>query len=178
MNKSTKGLVAAGAAATLLLGGAGTLAYWNATDGIDGGSIDSGSLALLNEAGTWELNGVSVLDPTTVVLVPGDELEFVGTYEIDATGDNLEATVSVTGGAESGTLADDVTTTTAFTLAGTALTGTDTIDETNDGETLGVTITIDFPFGTTADNLSQSSTLDLSAIEVVLTQTDASAPVV
>lgn len=37
MRKTTKGALAAGAAAALLIGGAGTLAYWAAEDSADGG---------------------------------------------------------------------------------------------------------------------------------------------
>jgi alternate signal-mediated exported protein len=173
MNKTTKGALAGGAAALLLLGGAGTLAFWNATDTNDPGAIGSGRLALLDETGEWKLNGDLVADPTVVLLVPGDEVTFDGTYVVDAAGDNLQATVSVTGAAEAGSLAGHVATTSAFTLAGTTLTGSEVITELDDGDTLGVAIDIDFPYGTTVDNTSQDKTLDLSEIAVVLTQTDA-----
>jgi alternate signal-mediated exported protein len=173
MNKTTRGALAGGAAALLLLGGAGTLAFWNATDTNDPGAIGSGRLALLAETGVWKLNGGVVEDPTAVLLVPGDEVTFDGTYVIDAGGDNLQATVSVTGAAEAGTLAGHVSTTSEFTLAGTALAGSEVITELDDGDMLGVAIDVDFPFGTTVDNTSQGKTLDLSQIAVVLTQTDA-----
>jgi alternate signal-mediated exported protein len=169
MNKSTKGAVAAAAAGILLVGGAGTLAYWNATGTVQGGAINSGRLALINPGPqSWELNGAPA--DGTVVLVPGDELVFSGSYEIDAAGDNLEASVGVTGGAESGGLAPFVDTTVDASIAGTPVTA---ITEANDGDTVDVRATIDFPFGTTADNASQDQTLDLSDITITLTQTDA-----
>jgi len=177
MKKTTKGAFAAGTAAVLLLGGTGTLAYWNATDTNDPGAIGSGRLALLNETGVWQLNGGVVADPTAVVLVPGDEVSFAGSYEIDAAGDNLQATVSVTGASEAGTLASHVTTTSTFTLDGVELTGAEVVTEEDDGELLAVAIDIDFPFGTVVDNTSQGLALDLTQIAVVLTQTDAT-PVV
>ena len=46
MKKSTKGAVAAGAAAVLLLGGAGTLAFWNADGTAEGGTLTAGTLEL------------------------------------------------------------------------------------------------------------------------------------
>ena len=45
MKKSTKGAVAAAAAGVLLLGGAGSLAYWTADGAADGGSITAGGIA-------------------------------------------------------------------------------------------------------------------------------------
>jgi len=50
MNKTIKGSLAAGAAAVLLLGGAGSLAYWTDAADIDGGTITAGTLTL--DAGT------------------------------------------------------------------------------------------------------------------------------
>ncbi len=39
MNKTTKGALAASAAAVLLLGGAGSLAYWSDAETIQGGDV-------------------------------------------------------------------------------------------------------------------------------------------
>ncbi|WP_447646050.1 hypothetical protein [Nocardioides zeae] len=47
------------------------------------------------------------------------------------------------------------------------------ITEANDGEVLAVDLAISFPFGTAADNASQQQTLDLGAVSIALTQTDA-----
>ena len=41
MNRTTKGAIAAGAAAVLLLGGAGSLAYWSDCQDAAGGTINS-----------------------------------------------------------------------------------------------------------------------------------------
>lgn len=173
MKKSTKGAVAAGAAAALLLGGAGSLAYWNATGSITGGTITAGKLTLTAEdTGTWTLNGEAVSNISSVRVVPGDELEFTGSYEIGAVGDNLEADLAVTGGAASGTLASYATVVPTFTLDGTTVTGTTEVTEDNDGDVVDAVITIDFPFGTTANNNSQQTTLNLADIGVTLTQTE------
>lgn len=78
MRKSTKGALAAVAAGALLLGGAGTLAYWTDEATIAGTDITTGHLtvdATDCEAGTlvWTLEG-DAFDPTTDTLIPGDTL--------------------------------------------------------------------------------------------------------
>ncbi|WZH53510.1 MAG: alternate-type signal peptide domain-containing protein [Nocardioides alkalitolerans] len=172
MQKITKGAIAAGGAAVLLLGGAGSLAFWNATADVPGGAVDSGELTLTPvAAGQWTFNGDPIADPGAVTLVPGDELAYSGTYTIGAEGDNLEADVAVTGGAAAGSLAPYLTTSLDYTVDGAD--DVDAITEANDGDVLAVDLAISFPFGTTADNASQQQTLDLGAVSIALTQTDA-----
>lgn len=175
MKKSTKGVIAAGAAAVLLLGGLGSLAFWNAEQSIDAGAIESGSLALTEPTGAWTLNGVAVPEDglEDIVLVPSDELVFDGSYVVEAVGDNLTATVDVETDDAAGALAEFVTTTSSFTLEGVAIDEDTAITDDNDGDVIDVDLSIVFPFGTEVDNLSQGRTLDLSAITVTLTQTDA-----
>ncbi len=174
MNKSTKGAVAAGAAAVLLLGGAGSLAYWQATGTLPGGTITAGTLTLTEDTAVsgWMLNGTPIADAdlATTLIVPGDELEYTGAYTIGATGKNLQADLEVTTTGASGDLAAAVTLTSAFTLDGTTVT---TITDDNDGDTLLATVGIDFPFGADVDNTSQGDSLDLTGVEIVATQTDA-----
>ena len=103
VKKSTKGALAAGTAAVLLLGGAGTLAFWSDSQVVEGGAITSGNLALeAVDDGTWTFNGAPLADVSSVAVVPGDELTFSGEYRILADGDNIQATVGVSGGALSG----------------------------------------------------------------------------
>ncbi|MDO9457444.1 alternate-type signal peptide domain-containing protein [Nocardioides sp.] len=97
MKKTTKGALAASTAAVLLLGGAGSLAYWTATGTANGGAITAGKLTLSN--GTCDANWVyapgALKAGTTVALfVPGDKVTKKCTFTIGATGDNLSATVS------------------------------------------------------------------------------------
>lgn len=170
MNKSTKGAIAAGAAAVLLLGGAGSLAYWNAEGDIAGGTIAAGELKLTDPTpGAWTLNGDPVTNLSTVRVVPGDELEYTASWEIAATGDNLKAAVDVTGFSASGSLASAVTLTDTYLVGGSAPAGNE-ITSADDGETLAATIGVDFPFGTSADNATQTLSLDLSDVKVALTQ--------
>lgn len=178
MNKTTKGAVAVGAAAVILLGGAGSLAFWNDSVAVPGGAVNSGKLTLDPVApGQWTLNGTTVANPQAVVLVPGDELAYAGTFVIGAAGDNLEATVDVSGGAAAGDLTNYVDTTVAYAFTGEPGTPVPAaITEENDGDEIDVAVTIDFPFDENngvADNDSQTKTLNLSEIAIVLTQTDA-----
>ncbi|NKU44191.1 alternate-type signal peptide domain-containing protein [Rhodococcus hoagii] len=46
MNKKTKGAIAAGAAAALLAGGAGSFALWSDSETLNGGTITAGTLTL------------------------------------------------------------------------------------------------------------------------------------
>ena len=100
MNKTTKGAVAAAAAGVLLLGGAGSLAYWNATGTVAGGTISSGQLTLTNPdcdpdttagaiGSVWKLDDGTTFDPDTQKIVPGDTLTKVCTYDITASGAHL-----------------------------------------------------------------------------------------
>lgn len=171
MNKTTKGAVAAGAAAVLLLGGAGTLAFWNAEGDIAGGSISSGSLQLTEPTGgEWTLNGDPVANIASVLIVPGDELEYTAGWTIVATGNNLEADLSITGLDASGALEPFVDVTPTFEVEGNPATE---ITDQNNGNSLEATVAVDFPFGAVADNASQELSLDLTGVKVALTQSDA-----
>jgi alternate signal-mediated exported protein len=90
MNKSTKGAVAAAAAGVLLLGGAGTLAYWTDADIIDGLTINSGHFKMDGadcDAATWTLDGG---DPyTDQLLVPGDTVTKECDVIMDIAGEHL-----------------------------------------------------------------------------------------
>ena len=183
MNKSTKGALAATTAGVLLLGGAGSLAFWSDSITIGGSTISSGHISLDDTtvgdcAGAdWildngETTAGAVFDPATSTLVPGDSITKTCTFDVTARGDHLRATLAATGGAESAPatgndLSPKVTTTAAFTVAGASAT---TITEGNNGDELEAKITLSFPYGATSDNPSQDGSLDLSAYTVALTQ--------
>lgn len=92
MKKSTKGALAAAAAGTLLLGGAGSLAFWTDAETVDGTSITSGYLNLTDPTcvGTglhdWQIDGGAAYDPATTRLVPGDTLTKVCTITVEKSG--------------------------------------------------------------------------------------------
>ena len=145
MQKTTKGAIAAGAAAVLLLGGAGSLAYWSDSTPLDGGSLTAGDLALSDaECDDWD----------TDLIVPGDVITKECTFTISATGDNLEATlttpstVTITPAPAAASWAATVSATYAD-QDDAALSAT--ITDANDGDVVTATIVVTFPYGTAED---------------------------
>ncbi|MDV8055840.1 MULTISPECIES: alternate-type signal peptide domain-containing protein [unclassified Rhodococcus (in: high G+C Gram-positive bacteria)] len=103
MNKATKGAIAAGAAAVLLLGGLGSYALWQDTETVAGGTINSGELnfAPTGDPGVWtdvsdDIGGDVTIgpDPSGYLIVPGDVLTYDTTYDVNFAGENLEATIT------------------------------------------------------------------------------------
>jgi len=103
MNKATKGALAAAAAGTLMLGGAGTLAYWTGTGTVNGATIVSGQVTMASpvcdnatSAGTheWKYSGGSHdgddFDPATAEVVPGDVIVKVCDVELTTSGDHIK----------------------------------------------------------------------------------------
>jgi alternate signal-mediated exported protein len=175
MKKSTKGAVAVGAAAVLLMGGAGTLAFWTADDTIDGGDIESGSLTLTVDdcSDTW-LDQSD--DAPIALLVPGDEVYKDCTVTLDGTGDNLRASVAI----DQASVADveigdqDDQTKDPLTVSAeiTDPAGIDTTAVDVDGPTtVTVRLSVDWPYGP-ENNDSQLSTTTLDAITLTATQAD------
>lgn len=167
MNKSTKGLLAAAAGGVLLLGGAGSLAYWTDAATITGGTINSGKLTLTDTtSGTcagaaWTIDTAespagAVFDPATDTLVPGDVLTKNCTYTVNASGTHLRASVVATGGAASGDLAPALTTAGVFTVGGATATE---ITSADDGDTLDATITVTFDAASANDTQVKAATL-------------------
>jgi len=87
MNKLVKGSVAAATGIVLLMGGAGSLALWNDSADLTGGTVNSGTLTIASNAdGEWD----DALD----FIVPGDTVTYTETFEVVAIGDNLDAELS------------------------------------------------------------------------------------
>ncbi|GAB3762994.1 alternate signal-mediated exported protein [Nocardioides ginsengisegetis] len=189
MNKATKGALAAAAAGSLLLGGAGSLAYWTATGDVNGGSFASGTLSLTD--GTcdpdWVYNtGAASEGDVVTLIVPGDELTKQCTMTLDATGDNLSATVdapnTVTYTPVSGAPGLDLTVATTYQIgtgvpADPALGGA--VTSADDGKTITVTYVVTVPYGTAENattpvnvNNTQGITSTLDTLTVKLTQDD------
>ena len=180
MKKQTKGAVAAGGAAVLLLGGLGSLAYWNDSTAIGGSTISSGQLSMNKDTGTWtDQNGA--INPTSFKFVPGDTLTYTTTVNINATGDNLKAKLyaDTTAFTSSGSLASETTKTisakksgdasaTDITQSGTSL----AISPTGGASAYTVVVTLKLPFAS-ATNASQTDTLNLNNISLHLDQVQA-----
>ncbi|MBM4555809.1 alternate-type signal peptide domain-containing protein [Prescottella equi] len=168
MNKKTKGAIAAGAAAVLLAGGAGTMAAWTSSQSVSGADIKSGHLTVTQKSGTtagwaWSTPGkTGTFDPTTQTLVPGDSVTYTGTYVLGIEGTNLTADLTV-GTLSGGTLPAGLTFSTTGSTAD--LTG---LTEEADGDEVTVTGTLTFA-GTATGSMNQ--TIDISDVAVTLKQT-------
>ena len=92
MNRTTKGALAAGAAGVLLLGGAGTLAYWNDEAPVEAGQVEAGSLDLSDVTcgAEWLEGGQPVAK-----IVPGDVVTKTCTGTLSLEGDHIAATVTL-----------------------------------------------------------------------------------
>jgi alternate signal-mediated exported protein len=116
MNKLVKGAIAGAAGIVLLMGGAGSLAYWNdsAQAGpTTGTSITAGTLTVTAQnAGSWTKSfynasnvqvgsSSSVGTLSSVRIVPGNRLVYTQTFNIVGTGDDLWFTIGSTAGAVS-----------------------------------------------------------------------------
>lgn len=112
MNKVAKGTIAAAAGVILLMGGAGSLAYWNdsANLGGNGQTISAGQLDITavnggawtkgfyNNAGTQVVAPAAVANLSTVRVVPGNRLVYTQTFNLTASGDDLWFTITPTAG--------------------------------------------------------------------------------
>ncbi len=172
MNKTAKGAIAAAAAAVLLIGSAGTLAYWTDDATVPGGAVASGHLELLTDAtntgcSAWELDGGDPYTPGTTLLVPGDLLTQECLFTLDAEGEHLEGTVE----ASAPTITGDTDLANALTVgvSGITLDGAEatTFTEANDGAALGVQVTVTFAGATTG---AMDMTAALADITVTATQ--------
>jgi len=115
MNKLVKGAVAGAAGIVLLMGGAGSLAYWNdsANAGPASGSntITAGTLTITaqnagtwtkgmyNNAGTQTVAPAAVASLSAVRVVPGNRLVYTQAFNVVGTGDDLFFTIGSTNGA-------------------------------------------------------------------------------
>ena len=186
MKKSIKGAIATGGAAVLLLGGAGSLAYWTDAATVNGGTVNSGFLTLDDGVCDDAVYAVGNAKAGVDVInwVPGDAISVDCTFVIAAEGDNLAATpeipdtVTITGGGAS--FKADVAAT--YTLNDVAFVATDKVTEANDGQSLVATIKVSFPYGTDETGtpiVNGNDTQDVDAVlddlTVTLTQDDPNA---
>ena len=174
LNGTTKGALAAGVAAVLLTGGAGTLAYWNDTETVEGTPISSGELKLgTPDCGTgWTLDGNTLF--TTQLIVPGDVLSKVCTIDLIATGDHLGAELGISTAAFAATndLTKELVPAAAFTVGGTPKTRITELDDRGTAEIVA-TLTVTFD-GPKATNASQALRATLDSVAVTATQTHTS----
>jgi alternate signal-mediated exported protein len=172
MKRTTKGALAAGAAATLLLGGAGSLAYWTETVTVPGSTLESGHLAITGDTcatAGWTLDGGTPVVGSTRI-VPGDQLTKDCEFVIEGEGDHLDnVTLNITSVSWSGSNALTTalgTPSATFSDSNGPLTSPATVDV---GETITAEIVVTFPTsvtGSTAEDLQAT----LNTITVTATQ--------
>ena len=180
MQRMTKAALATGAAAVLLLGGAGTMAYWTGSaEATAPAPLQSGTFAASGSNCTpWQYTSDDGGGAVTAI-VPGDTVTTTCTFTLDATGDHVAlggATVqnpvwtaptdplpTALGNASVGTI--------TVTPSGGGAVSTATPDPTTGqfpggalavptGATIKVPINVTFPYGSTADNTTMSVAAD------------------
>lgn len=185
MNKLAKAAIAAAVGTGLLLGGAGTLATWNASTPINGGTIVAGNLTIADGGtGVWT-SGTTPINLSTYKIVPGDTLTYTDTVNVTATGNNLVARLALSGGSIAAStsapadvaLASYLSSNAVITASGPGITAdpdgsTYTITAATYVPTpITLTVTITFPLGNpgTKDD-SMLGSINLSNLAVTLTQ--------
>ena len=167
MKKSTKGALAAAAAGSLLLGGAGSLAYWTDAESITGTSITSGHLSL----DTTGCDGWKLADATTSVayasqkLVPGDRLTNHCVYTVAMEGTNLTAKLDVTAPTLTGTLSTAlVKSGSTFKVNGSGASPVTVTPGTavsiNGGDTVTADIVVELPNSAAVTTMDKAATLE------------------
>jgi alternate signal-mediated exported protein len=165
VNKFVKGSLAITAGVALLLGGAGTLALWNDTAGINAGTVTSGVLDVTNATpGSW--------DKTIAKIVPGDTITYTDTLQLTATGDNLKATVvsniaGITNNITDAAITSTIVVKDASDDVVAPVAGTYTLGGGN--YTVTVTLTVTFPSSVSGQD-SQAKTSDFRDVVITVTQ--------
>lgn len=167
MKKTTKGALAAGGAAALLLGVGGTFAQWSESTEIGAGEVQAGQLDWTVSSGVWtdvtDAQPAAISNITAFRMVPGDTVQYKATVTPTLVGDNLTATLTADVASPTGELADNVQVTAAVGGGGNDV----QLSPADSGEPIPVTVTISFPFAATD---GETESLDLSSLTLDLVQ--------
>jgi len=187
MRNSIKAALAATAGGGLLLGGAGSLAFWtDSTEVQPDTTLTSGTLDLsAPTCGDWTLDGGFVYTPASDEIVPGDTLTRTCQFQITAIGEHLLADLDANPPTMTDSfLEDELTFTAVYELDDDATddaTGERAVDpdagpvsftDADNGDYLRVAFTVDFPYGVEDNQSNGGITTQLDAITVTATQTD------
>lgn len=174
MKKSTKGALAGAAAGALLLGGAGSLAYWTDSVDVPGSTLTSGHFRLDDAPNCqgWTLHNGDAFNPGTDTIVPGETLTRVCTVGISAVGSHITGQFTAEAPTDSGdaNLAAALGVTAAYSVdnGGGSGDGSAPLDIPAGDSTLTATITV--TFDTAAGNNTEDVTDTLDAITISATQ--------
>ncbi len=174
MNKSTKGALAAACGGVLLLGWAGSLAYWTDGTNIDGETFGSGHLQLTGDtcgAAVWTLDGGATYGSQRIV--PGDTLTKTCEFTVEGVGEHLGVTLDTAtpGWTASNALTSALTVSAVFEDADNHAIVDGAVVDADETVTATVTVT----FGSGATNASNVTPNGLSAaledVTITATQT-------
>ncbi|MEO6942045.1 MAG: alternate-type signal peptide domain-containing protein [Terrimesophilobacter sp.] len=174
MNKLTKSAIAGAAGIALLLGGAGSLAYWNSSATVGTSTINSGQLTIA-ATGTTTTAYTTGGGPVGLI-VPGDSVTLTQPVTITATGDNLKAALTIDQAALAGSLKDLFTTPFVVTayVGGSPISGF-TLSNMTGAQAATITsvrVVVVFPstVGDTVGTEGQNGSLQLGTLKVMLNQ--------
>lgn len=178
MKKSMKGTIAIAAGIALLLGGGGSLAYWQGTASTTSATIQTGELNVqLTSGSTWQVKRGTTTTPISNIanfkMVPGDQVIYTVPFQTTANGTNLTATGAINWGGFSAVPAH-LTSSVTGTYNSAAISGTSfTVASGTANGNLVFTLT--WPFGSNATNDTAAATMNqnwnLGATTVTVTQT-------
>jgi alternate signal-mediated exported protein len=138
--------IAGGIGIALLLGGAGSLAYWT-DNSATSQEIQTGSLALGAVTEQWTVqNGAGTAQSFTGPIVPGDVLTTTVSVPVAVTGQNMKAKLDVTDAIVDGDAALETALQVKVVSVNGAAGSTATVAK---DATIPVVISVTFPFGTT-----------------------------
>jgi alternate signal-mediated exported protein len=146
MRNKTKGWIAGGLGATLLLGTAGTFALWSDTETIGGADVTGGTFELTADDISWELRplageGTASVPDEGVTLVPGVQLhgEVSDGIQVDLEGDLLVADLQIA----TGNVPAPDWLTVEWTLGNETVTGpTATFEDVDDAESIDLSVSV------------------------------------
>lgn len=161
-----KGSAAIAVGAALLLGGGGTLAWWNASDSVAAGTVASGELNVVAGAGVWTDRAGNTVTISSYKVVPGDKLTFTQPLNVTLTGDKMAASLTPVGtGSDNGfDTANVIVSDLVLTSEGTEIANPLTASQL-------VTATITFEFkSSTANRADVGQTYDFGQVAFNLQQ--------
>jgi alternate signal-mediated exported protein len=160
----------------LLLGGAGSLAFWNSTQDVSGANIATGHLKLVSpDCGDgWILDGGSVY--AAQLLVPGDTLTKVCSFTVDASGEHLTADFDTTAPDLSGdaALLAELDVSATYTVDGVGVAANDVA--VVDGDVIEATVVVDWDYGVLDNDSNVLTGLSAALDTITVTATQSHTP--
>ncbi|MGW9627519.1 alternate-type signal peptide domain-containing protein [Microbacterium sp. NPDC055521] len=173
MNKTTKGTIAVAAAIALLMGGAGTLAYWQDSATAAAATITTGKLDVEIPKGCeWKVTNSGASATINKIadfrMVPGDTVTCTVGFSTLATGDNLQAKAEIDW-AGHGELPAEMVATASGTYNNATINALsfDVAKGAAGGQFL---FSLNWPLGTTPSQAGMGKQIDLAAATVTVSQ--------